>query len=193
MAQTVQFGQITPTLLKLMHRFMVGQQQAVRGADTLGHRLVDAVTRLEYRFLRHITQAQARLAPDLAGIGLNLAGDDAQQARFAGSVAPDQANPLALVHDQGCVVQQRPVTIGKFEFVEYEKRHGCMRPAVLTAILKDSLRFYSEPCSAPPCVLSYFSWQAMQRTAAGFATRRAAGMALPQSGQTPKSSPSMRS
>ena len=47
------------------------------------------------QLLRERRDRERRLAPDLARVGRDLAGDDPQQRRLARAVAPDQAHALA--------------------------------------------------------------------------------------------------
>jgi len=47
------------------------------------------------RFLRQVLDRCAGLQEPFPGIGLDHAGSDAQQRRFAGAVAAHQANPVA--------------------------------------------------------------------------------------------------
>src|SRR5690606_23324847 len=53
---------------------------------------------------------QPRRAPDLPGVGGQLAVQDFQERGLAGAVASDDRNPLALVDLQRRVIEQRKVT-----------------------------------------------------------------------------------
>src|SRR5258708_38978729 len=55
----------------------------------------DTAVAREIRLLRQAGDGGAGLGEARAGIGDGLAGQDAQQGRFAGAVAADQAQPLA--------------------------------------------------------------------------------------------------
>ena len=46
------------------------------------------------RVLRQIFHVNAGLHKTLAAIGINQSGNDFQQGRFAGTIAPDQANAV---------------------------------------------------------------------------------------------------
>jgi hypothetical protein len=55
---------------------------------------------IERKFLREITDQQIAPFRDLAGIGLLQIGDDFQQRRFSGAVAPHHSNAVMLVDRQ---------------------------------------------------------------------------------------------
>ena len=67
----------------------------------------------QIRLLRQVLDRRAGLSKTLAGIGLDQPGGDAQQRRFAGAVAPDQADPVAGCNGQRRAGKQRRRTEGQ--------------------------------------------------------------------------------
>ena len=67
------------------------------------------------------------VAPDQAAIvELDAAGDDVEQARLAGAVAADEADPLAGQQGEGCAIEQRMRAEGEAAFDQAEENaHGC--------------------------------------------------------------------
>ena len=57
---------------------------------------MDGVAFGELGLLRHVADARVAAEGDGAAIGIDLAGEDAQQGGFAGAVAADQAEALAF-------------------------------------------------------------------------------------------------
>ena len=98
----------------------LGQQG---GALLVGgqHRLDQAV-RPGRRFLRDPADALVARQRDRAAIGIQLAGDQAQQGGLTAAVAADQADPLALVDGHGGAVEQRPPGDAIDEIIDVE--HG---------------------------------------------------------------------
>jgi hypothetical protein len=79
--------------MRVMRGFRFGQQ--VRAlAMRLQHDLEQAL-RSVWRFLRQASDAPARRDFDVALLGGDVAGDDAEQRSLAGAVAADQADPRA--------------------------------------------------------------------------------------------------
>src|SRR6202011_2445043 len=64
-------------------------------------------------FLRQVLDRCAGLSKPLAGIGLYQSGGDAQQSRFARTVPPDQADPVAGCNRQSRAGKQRRCTEGQ--------------------------------------------------------------------------------
>ena len=64
-------------------------------------------------FLRQVLDRCAGLGKPLAGIGLHQPGGDAQQGRFARTVAPDEADPVAGRDRQSRAGKQRRRTEGQ--------------------------------------------------------------------------------
>ncbi len=52
-----------------------------------------------------------RVEPDLAGVGLQLAGQHPQQGRLAGAVGPDQPDHVTGGDDQVEAGEQRPICV----------------------------------------------------------------------------------
>jgi len=74
-------------------------------ADELGP---DGLLRIEINRLADERVVQVAGAGDAAGIGRLGARDEPEQRRLAGTVAPDDADPLALADAEGNGVQDRP-------------------------------------------------------------------------------------
>ena len=75
-------------------------------------------------FLRHIRDHQAVVLLQHAVIQRDAAREDAQERRFAGAVAADQADALARVHGERGAVEQRYVAVGELGIGEGEEGHG---------------------------------------------------------------------
>ena len=76
------------------------------------------------RLLRHPSQPGAGGEPDLAAVGRDLAGDGAQQGRFARAIAPDQPDPPPRLHGQVGAVQQRAAGDAKRQVAQDQQAHG---------------------------------------------------------------------
>ena len=74
------------------------------------------------RVLRHRADAGAAAQADAAAVGLDLALDQAQQGRFAGAVAADQADLPAVGHGRGGAIEQHALAMAEGEVVDVE--HG---------------------------------------------------------------------
>ncbi len=75
------------------------------GAVDTGYQAQEAQHRqgqggVDVQLLRHVADAQLRLAPDLAAIGLEQAEHGAHQGGLAGTVGADQGDDLAAMHLQ---------------------------------------------------------------------------------------------
>ena len=124
---------------------VVGREQSLRRADAFGDGFKDGVAGLEGGLLRDISELQAGLPPHVAGVGLALAGEQFQQAGFAGAVAPDQADAFARFDDQRRAVEQGVVTVGEFETVEGEEGHGmgesvCKERGIIRLVVRHGQR-----------------------------------------------------
>ena len=93
-------------------------------AQPLRDRIEHARAGFELRLLRHIGQLHAGLAPERAVVERGVAGENLQQAGFAGAVAPDQRKPLAGFDHQRGVVEQRHVAESKAGVIEGDQWHG---------------------------------------------------------------------
>ena len=78
----------------------------------------------EVGFLRQIADGCAGLGEAAAGIGLDQAGGDAQQGRFAGSVAADKADPVAGGDGDAGAGQQRRGAESQGDILQREKGRG---------------------------------------------------------------------
>ena len=76
----------------------------------------------EIRLLGQIAHQRSRLYENRAAVGLDQAGRHLQQRRFAGAVAPDQADPLAGADRQFGVGQKRRPAEGERDVFKLEKR-----------------------------------------------------------------------
>ena len=85
------FVAVKPELLQQIARLIVVVAGAEAGLDIGQRRRVIA----EIRLLRQIADGGAGLHEAAAAVGLDQAGRDLQQRRFAGAVAADQADALA--------------------------------------------------------------------------------------------------
>ena len=74
-----------------------------RGLDDLGHGEAGS----EDGFLRNIGEGGALAQGDLAGVGRDQAGEDAQQGGFAGAVGTDESNAVAVIDSEGDVAEER--------------------------------------------------------------------------------------
>ena len=92
-----------------MRELVIFMQQCGLRTQSAGDRVEYRRLRLQQRFLRHQREFEPRLAPNLAVVGGNFAGDDFEQARFSGAVAADQTNALSRFDHQVGVVEQRYV------------------------------------------------------------------------------------
>jgi hypothetical protein len=70
---------------------------------------------------------QAGRPPDAALVRVQLAGDDAQQGRFAGAVATDQGQPLPRLDAQAGALEQREMAEGEGNLVEGQQGHTGQR------------------------------------------------------------------
>jgi hypothetical protein len=93
---------------------------AKAGGDGFEHRVVGG----ELRFLRHVGDGEAGLAPDFAVVERSEAGQRLEQAGLAATVAADEANPLAGIDLHRGVVQQGYMPVGKTGAIERNDRHG---------------------------------------------------------------------
>ena len=73
--------------------------------------------------LRELAYAEVRFVFDLAGIGLLVSGDESEQGRFTGAVAPDEAHPLTrLEHERGLAQYEVVADLVAYG-VDGQKRH----------------------------------------------------------------------
>ncbi len=61
---------------------------------------------------------------ELPVVELRLTGDDLEQRRLAGAVAADEADALALVHDETGAVEQRMEAERELGVLQGQQRHG---------------------------------------------------------------------
>ena len=78
----------------------------VFAGDGVGDDLVDGLAGGEFDVLRDVAGARVAAHGDGAGIGLDLAGEDAEQGGFAGAVAADQAEAFAFGDAEGDVLEE---------------------------------------------------------------------------------------
>ena len=92
--------------------------------EAVRHDLPHAAFRRERNILLEAGDAKSGLPPHGAGIGDDVAADDAQERRFAGSVSPDYTYALARLNQQVRIIEQRQMAIGHLDVVERHERHG---------------------------------------------------------------------
>jgi len=78
----------------------------------------------EFRLLRHIGDAQAGLAPDLAIIERTQTGEGFQQAGFAAAIAADKPDAFAGIDLHGGVIQQGNMAVGEAGTIKGNNGHG---------------------------------------------------------------------
>ena len=89
--------------------------------DDIGERRVEPV---EIGLLRQIANSGPRLQKTLARIGLDQAGGDLEQSRFARTVAPDEAKPLARPEREFGVDKQRRAAEAQTKRLQGKKRRS---------------------------------------------------------------------
>jgi hypothetical protein len=94
------------------------------GRDGVEHRRL----RIELGFLRHERELEPGLAPHPAVVGREIAGDDLEQARLAGAVAPDEADPLARLDREARPIEQRDVAVGERGLRQLQERQARIPP-----------------------------------------------------------------
>ena len=91
------------------HHRVVSLDERLDLAHPIQHVALDILGRVELRFLAEIADREAGRQPRLATEAVVDAGHDAQQARLAGPVWPDDPDLGARVEGDGDVFQHRPV------------------------------------------------------------------------------------
>ena len=117
---------VARSLAQAVRNVVVLRQQCRGFAHAGNHRLKNAHLRIEGRLLRHVTDTNARLHPDLAVVQPALASARSHRReprRFAGTVAADQRHPFARVELEIGVIEKRHVAVGQAGVVEFEIRH----------------------------------------------------------------------
>ena len=103
--------------------FGFGQQAAALGVG--GQHDVDQAFRATGRFLRDPADAGALGQADVAIVGRELAGDQAQQGGLAGAIAADEADLVASGNGGGRLVEQGAAFHPEGEIVDVQ--HGAGR------------------------------------------------------------------
>ena len=75
------------------------------------------------RLLLDERQPQAVAQPEIAAVQGHRAGDDSEQRRFAGAIAPDQPDALVRVHREGGAIEERQVAMGELRVGKGQDRH----------------------------------------------------------------------
>ena len=96
-----------------VRRGVIIHQQSGPLAQAFGHRLEHRLPGAQRGLLGHGRKLQLRRAPNLALVGIGDALDDSQETRFAGAVAPDQADALTRLDDQVEAIEQGHMAVGK--------------------------------------------------------------------------------
>jgi hypothetical protein len=107
-----------------MSGVVVADEKLGRRTHALGDRVENGLLRGEQRLLRHRGQPKARGLPDLAVVGPRDLLDHAQEARLAGSVAPDEPHVLAVLDDEIDAVEQGNVAVCERGGRELEQRQS---------------------------------------------------------------------
>ena len=120
------FVAMQPELLHQIAGLIMIVAGAEAGLDIGQRRLVIA----EIRLLRQIADGRTRLHEAAAAIGLDEAGGDLQERRFAGAVTADQADSLARRHRQLDARQQRRAAEGQPDILQLDqrRRHRLLQP-----------------------------------------------------------------
>ncbi len=74
------------------------------------------------RVLRHRADAVAAAQADAAAVGFDVALDQAQQGRFPGAIAADQADLPAVGHGRGGAIEQHALAVAEGEIIDVQ--HG---------------------------------------------------------------------
>ena len=112
------FVAVQPELLQQIAGLVVVVARAEAGFD-IGQRGREAG---KIGLLRQIADGRAGLHEAAAAVGLDEAGRDLQQRRFAGAVAADQADALARRHRQFDARQQRRAAEGQLDVFQLDQR-----------------------------------------------------------------------
>ena len=106
-----------------MRGFVIKDQHLADLAQSLRYFLEYGERRVQFRFLRHVSQPQRGCAPDSAIIRPRFARENAQQARLAAAVSADQADTLRGVELQVYMVKQRMMAEGEAAIFNSKERH----------------------------------------------------------------------
>ena len=113
--QRIQVDAVGVLLVRLTHRARLGH--------TLADGIEHAVAGLEHGLLRHVTDAHALRHLQQPVVEFFESGNDLQHRRLAGAVASDQAEPLAGIQREGCVIEQGHVAKGQVGIGKREDGH----------------------------------------------------------------------
>ena len=103
---------------------VVGRHEIGQVTQPLGDHVEDRAIGRERHILLEPRDADPGGLPDHAAVGLDLAGNDAQQRGLAAAVPADDAHALPRLQLQAHLVEQRRVAVGERYAVEREHRHG---------------------------------------------------------------------
>ena len=103
---------------------MVAREQSAELAESLRDDVEHAAARVLRYFLRELGHAHAALRAHLAIVGLDLAGEQAQQRRFAFAVAADDADALARLDRQIDVFEQKRAADAVVDALELDQGHA---------------------------------------------------------------------
>ncbi len=105
----------------------LGEQRAdmpERTGDDIEHRAGDIAAEPPARDARCARRSRTRTSPDIRP---DLAGDEAQQRRFSGAVAPDDADALAALDRKIRVLEQQRAADRIVDVDEIDQRHEARR------------------------------------------------------------------
>ncbi|MCY1530082.1 hypothetical protein D9M68_652580 [compost metagenome] len=111
----------------VLAQVVILRQQLADPVQALGNHIEDRPSVGDRQLLRQLADLQPRRTPDRAVIGLLVALDQLQHARFAGAIAADDARPLATGNLPRHLVQQRHGAVGQGNIGELKQGHGTPR------------------------------------------------------------------
>ncbi len=114
----LQLGHAAHVGLVLVDQVVVLGEQLARLGQALGHHVEDGLAGGLGEILGEHADLQTRSAPDAAAVGQDLGGDQLEQRRLAGAVAPHQGQALALLQHQVGAVEQHMGTIGQLQLFQ---------------------------------------------------------------------------
>jgi hypothetical protein len=101
-----------------------GQAPGFQSRLTVGNDVGDAAAEAGRHFLFEPSDAHAALDPDFAVIGLQFAGQQLEQRRFSGAVAPDQGDAFAGIERKTGAFQQQGTADAVVDVLEGDQWHA---------------------------------------------------------------------
>ena len=109
---------------KSLLQVVVACQQQAGLTKLLCHHGKHASGKVGRHILRQGRHPETLAALDAAGIGIDLAGEEPEEARFAAAVAAEQADPFPLGNLQRDFVKERLAAVGEGNIAQAEQGHG---------------------------------------------------------------------